>query len=128
MELRRIYVRIAKESGINNRFLTYKFVAEQIEKYEAPRFYITEHVACLLVCSYYKGQTSHKSKIKQAMVKDLVSVYEEITEKHPNALKFEIWERVVNHPAKSFYMTQGNIIDVLSRHSYYNKKKRKSAQ
>jgi len=121
-ELRKIYVSIIKESGINSKFLTRNFVVGQIQKCNAPRFYITPHMAAVIIWSYRNGKVTHKSKIKLAMVQNLMDVYEETVRDYPNEPMYLILERVVTHPAKSFYMSSERIMEVI--YQYHDRKPR----
>lgn len=121
-ELRKIYVRIVKESGINSKFLTRDFVVGQIQKCNAPRFYITSKMAGEIISSYNKGKSRHKSRIKLAMVQNLMDVYEETVRDYPNEPMYLILERVVTHPAKSFYMSSERIMEVI--YQYHDRKPR----
>ena len=121
-ELRKIYVRIVKESGINSKFLTRDFVVGQIQKCNAPRFYITSKMAGEIISSYNKGKCRHKSSIKLAMVQNLMDVYEETVRDYPNEPMYLILERVVTHPAKSFYMSPERIMEVI--YQYHDRKPR----
>jgi len=112
-ELRRIYKTIVSESGVNRKYLTREFIVSQLMKCSAPRFYISGHVACCAVTSYYKGKPTHQKKLKQAMVLDLVQVFEEVREAHLDAPMGEIWEMVVEHPAKSFYISPARILEII---------------
>lgn len=121
-ELRKIYVRIIKESGINSKFLTRDFVVGQIQKYNAPRFYITSKMAGEIIRSYIKGKCRHKSRIKLAMMQNLMDVYEETVRDYPNEPMYLILERVVTHPAKSFFMSSERIMEVI--YQYHDRKPR----
>lgn len=118
--IRKEHMRIIAESGINKRYLTRDFIVKQIEKCTAPRFYMCEEKARLYVLSYLNGKMHLKTKLKQAMVLDLVEAYKEIIEKYPNATKFDIWYKVVRHPAKSFYISPSRIIEVV--YQYHDRK------
>lgn len=119
-ELRKIHKRIVSESGLNKKYLTRDFIVAQIEKCAAPRFYISEHVACLLVTAHYNGRVTHQTKRKRQMVEDLVEVFEKVRDANLNAPMGEIWEMVVEHPAKSFYLSQARIIEIIF--NYHDRK------
>lgn len=118
--IRKEHMRIIAESGINKRYLTREFIVKQIEKCTAPRFYICSEKARLYVLSYLNGKMHPKTRLKQEMVLDLVEAYEEIVEKHPHLTKWELWEKVVRHPAKSFYISPSRIIEVV--YQYHDRK------
>ena len=57
--------------------------------------------------------TIHKSPIKQAMIRNLVEVFETIRPQHMNLPMAEIWQMVVEHPAKSFYLSRQRIKEII---------------
>lgn len=122
-ELRNIHKRIVSESGINRKYLTREFVVAQIQKCGAPRFYISEHVACGLVTAHYNRKKTHQAQHKRDMVDDLVHVYEEVRNAFPAAQRGEIWKKVVEHPAKSFYLSPARIMEIIFQ--YHDRKIRK---
>lgn len=112
-ELRKIHKRIICESGINQKYLTRNFVVAQIEKCSAPRFYLTPKFAGDFISAYKKGKIRLKSKMKQMMAEDLVGVYNQMRDAYPFAQRQEILEKVVAHPAKSFYLSPTRIMEIV---------------
>lgn len=119
-ELRKIHTRIIRESGINPKFLKRELIVAQIEKYSAPRFYIEAKQAMLYVTAYYLGKTTHKSKYKQAMVQNLVEVFEEVREQNLHMPMGDVWNLVVWHPAKSFFLSPARITEII--YQYHDRK------
>lgn len=119
-EVRKIYSRIINESGINKKFLTYKFIIAQIEKSGAPRFYISGKHAQNLVSAYYNDKLMPMSKRRHAMVEDLVQCYEAVHDKWNDLKKADMWEKVVACPAKSFYLSPARIREII--YQYHDRK------
>lgn len=120
-EIRKIHKRIVNESGINKKYLTREFIIQQIQKSAAPRFYLEPKRAMEYVNSYKRGELRHSRKHKQAMVLDLAEVFEEVRAAHLNDQMGEIWQMVVEHPAKSFYLSPSRIIEII--YEYHDRKR-----
>ena len=119
-EIRKIHKRIVRDSGINKKYLTRDFIVEQVQKCPAPRFYLEPKRAMEYVNSYYKGKTCHLRPLRRAMVLDLVEAFEEVRSEHLNDPMGDIWTMVVEHPAKSFYLSPARIIEII--YQYHDRK------
>ena len=119
-ELRKIHKHIVSESGVNKKYLTRAFIVEQIQKCSAPRFYISEDIARRLVTAHYNGKIIRRTQLKQMMTANLVEVFEKVRDANLNAPMEEIWQMVVEHPAKSFYLSPARIIEII--YQYHDRK------
>lgn len=117
--IRTIHKRIINESGINKHYLTRSVVAQQIQKYSAPRFYIDTRRCRELVNGYNAG-TLKCSALTQAMARDLAECYEEVCNAYPNKPMEDKWQLTVEHPAKSFYLSKLRIIEIV--YQYHDRK------
>lgn len=112
-DLQHLHDQILSIRGINQHYLTRRFVIDRIMASPAPRFYIDSKRAEIYVTAWYRGEVVHKSIYKNHMVQDLVSVFEEIRDRYPDEQMSDIWEMVVQHPAKSFYMSRKRVEEVI---------------
>lgn len=122
-ELKKRFDYVIQESGVNPRYLMRDDIATTLQSMPAPRFYIDWKIAQNNVNLYYKGKMKHKSELKQKMVLDLVEVFEEVRSAHMNYPMTEIWNMVVEHPAKSFYLSKQRIIEIIYNYHDNGRKK-----
>lgn len=114
------YNRIIRASNELTRHISRNTIIELIQEQPAPRFYITPETARLYINKYRK----HKNNgLKDAMMDDLVSNYNRLKEENPDAPKLWLYETVVEQPAKSFYMSNHRIKEVIFQYSGRNGKK-----
>lgn len=112
-----VYKRIIKASrGV--RFLSRKTVIALIQEQTAPRFYITPETAKL----YIRGNRKLQKSLKPNMVADLIENFNRLVAENPNAPKEWLYEIVVEQPAKSFYMSDHRIAEVIFNYSGRNGK------
>lgn len=112
-DLRNLYTQVIKKSGVNPMYLPRETILDALSEHTAPRFYIEPFQARHYVTLYYSKRTIHKSPIKQAMIRNLVEVFETIRPQHMNLPMAEIWQMVVEHPAKSFYLSRQRIKEII---------------
>lgn len=98
-----------QKSGINSKYYDWKVVVKLIAKMPAPRFYITPKMAEQYVLNYYRGIYKVKSMLGKEMIKDLVENYERLKQEDPYKQAWEIWQDLVECPAKSFYLREKTI-------------------
>lgn len=122
-ELKKRFDYVIQESGVNPRYMMRDDIANILQSMPAPRFYIDWKIAQNNVNLYYKGKMKHKSELKQKMVLDLVEVFEEVRSAHMNYPMTEIWNMVVEHPAKSFYLSKQRIIEIIYNYHDNGRKK-----
>lgn len=96
-------------SGININYYNWSLVAEMLANQPAPRFYISPKVASQYVFAYYHGTYKLKSEIGRRMIVDLVETYERIKSLGECRYNYEVWNKVVESPAKSFYLKPNTI-------------------
>lgn len=111
--LRNLHTHVIRNSGINPLYLSRDTILDTICSSPAPRFYINAKQAQHYVTSYYRGVKLHRSAHKMAMIKDLVAVFEEIRPENMHLPMREIWQMVVEHPAKSFYLTRQRVKETI---------------
>lgn len=117
--LREVHKRIIKASGgIGN--VSRGAIVSLIGEQSAPRFYISPFTARLYITQRYK--CSEENSPKQAMVSDLVETYRRLIVTYPNAPKEWLYEKVVEQPAKSFYLSAHRIEEIIFNYSGRNGK------
>lgn len=107
-ELRKMFDNI-RNAGVNNRYYDWKVVVKLLATSPAPKFYISPKMAEQYVLNFNRGKFLVKSSIGRAMIRDLAENYERIKSQYPYKKAFEIWELVVDSPAKSFYLKEKTI-------------------
>jgi len=108
IELRRLF-HLMTNSGVNSDYYSWQVICRLLYKQPAPRFYITPKKAEQYVYSMYHGNVKRKKFETLEMIRDLAENFERIKGEHPEKKKYEIWEEVVNCPAKSFYLKEVTI-------------------
>lgn len=123
--LRGVYESIIRSYGVvNMRYMSRAVILELIMEHSAPRFYITPELAGWYICQYERwGRLVVVKSHKREMLLDLISVYERLRKEHPYMKRGELYDLVVNQPAKSFYMRKQRIKEVIFRYSGRNEKK-----
>ena len=114
--LERAYKRIIKAGkGVN--FMSRKTIIALIQEQPAPRFYITPFTAQI----YILGK-KRKWRANPDMIADLMENYNRLKAENPDAKKEWLYETVVEQPAKSFYMSDKRIEEVIFQYSGRNGK------
>ena len=98
-----------RNSGVNEKYYDWNVVVKVLAKSPAPRFYLSPKMAEQYVLNFKRGKFLVKSKIGHAMIRDLAENYDRIKELYPYKKSFEIWQLVVDSPAKSFYLKEKTI-------------------
>lgn len=115
-----------RDSGVNKMYYNWKLVVRMLSKQPAPQFYISPKKAEQYVHSYYRGEFLVKSSLARAMVRDLVDNYERIIAERNGKKMCEIWEMVVESPAKSFYLKESTIRHIIYEYLRPHTNQRKS--
>lgn len=115
--LRALHRAIISESR-NLGYLTCATIVVYIYGQPAPRFYITPYSARL----YINGRKTADSKRKRDMVADLKEAFVRLQRENPYAPKEWLYEKVVEQPAKSFYMSKHRIKEIVFNYSGRNGK------
>lgn len=105
-----------RSSGVCKAYIPRDHMAELIYSSQAPRFYISPEKARFYVTQYFRGRIIRTSATKSQMVEDLVEAYKEIVdgEDPDNPMtQQDLWEAVVAHKAKSFYLEKSRIIKIV---------------
>lgn len=113
-------------SSVNKNLLTTDIIVSIILEEKAPRFYITPHQAELLVRKYRNDGCrfpSNKIGPRREMIKDLNEEYEKLVARFPHTPKKTIFKMLVEQPAKSFYMRDYRVRDVILNYRRYAKKR-----
>lgn len=113
------YKRIIKASKGLAKHISRKTIIALMQEQSAPRFYITAETARLYINNYSKRR---RSTLKVAMIEDLISTYNRLKAENPDAPKEWLYEEVVLQPAKSFYMSDHRIEEVIFQYSGRNGK------
>lgn len=119
--LKEAYRRIISAShGV--RSVSRQTVISLIQEMPAPRFYITPFMAQL-----YINNNSHRrdKSRKQEMIADLMDNFHRLKQEHPDAPKWLLYEMVVEQPAKSFYMSDHRIAEIIFNYTGRNGKSKK---
>jgi hypothetical protein len=111
--LKKAHEQIIKAShGVG--YISRQTIIELIQEQPAPRFYITPYMANL----YINNIKHRRSKCrKQEMIKDLIENYNRLKAENPDKPKEWLYEHVVEQPAKSFYMSDRSIKEVIFQYS-----------
>lgn len=112
-DLKNLHTSVIKNSGVNPMYLSRETILSTLSSQPAPRFYLKAQQAESYVVGYYKQVTSVKSAHKRAMILDLVQVFEKIRSENIHLPMADIWQLVVKHPAKSFYLSQQRIKEII---------------
>ena len=81
-----------------------------IQELPAPRFYITPFMANLYINNIQHRRSRGR---KQEMIKDLIENYNRLRAENPSKTKEWLYEHVVEQPAKSFYMSDRSIKEII---------------
>lgn len=116
-DLQDAYRRFIRLGSVNMRYIRRQYLIRHLINQPAPRFYICPKVAERYVLGYLKGRrkTLHSSKIE--MIEDLVGVYRSIVSSGEALRQYEVWERVVESPARKFYITPERAEEILFNHN-----------
>lgn len=106
-------------SGVNSRYSGWKMYVSLLAKQPAPCFYISPKIAERYVHSYYRGEPVLKTAKGRALIKDLVENYERLKANNPDDYAYQIWDKLVECPAKSFYLKESVIKHIV--YGYYRK-------
>ena len=99
----------------NVQYLSRNTLISVLQEQPAPRFYLTPYQASLYILrAYRQGNTARR---KQAMIADLVKNYERLRHLYPEASKTVLYELVVEQPAKSFYMSEHRMKEIVFGYS-----------
>lgn len=111
---------ISASRGVRN--VSRQTVISLIQEMPAPRFYITPFMAQL-----YINNISHRrdKSRKQEMIADLMDNFHRLAQEHPDAPKWLLYEMVVEQPAKSFYMSDHRIAEIIFNYTGRNGKSKK---
>lgn len=112
-DLKNLHTSVIKNSGVNPMYLTREFIVSTLASQPAPRFYIKAQQAESYVVGYYKQVSYVKSELKRSMILDLVQVFEQIRSDNIHLPMADIWQLVVEHPAKSFYLSNQRIKEII---------------
>ena len=112
-DLKNLHSSVIKNSGVNPMYLSRETIISTLSSQPAPRFYIKAQQAESYVVGYYKQITLVKSANKRAMILDLVQVFEKIRSENMHLPMADIWQLVVMHPAKSFYLSTQRIKEII---------------
>lgn len=112
-EVMKIYDNIISSKSVNSKYISRDLVLRLIEQHPAPRFYITPKMAERYVIAYKKQDPSILESRKLPMIKDLAEVYDKLIKFRKVSLKTRVWSLVVQSEAKSFYLTQRRIQDII---------------
>ena len=121
--LRKLYSDIIHAQGVNLNYMSRSTILDIIAEQPASRFYITPEIAGWYICQYYSGKMPLMKAHKQQMVLDLVSVYERLRKEHPDMRKWVLYEKVVEQPARSFYMNTKRIKEIIFNYTGRNGKR-----
>ena len=115
--LRAAYLRIIRAS--KGMHITRKVIISLLQEQPAPRFYIEPDTARVYIKNYkrYKGKS-----FKEAMVADLKENLNRLKAENPDAPQAWLYEEVVKQPAKSYYMSDHRIEEVIFNYSGRNGK------
>jgi hypothetical protein len=113
------YKRIIKASKGIAKHISRKTIIALMQEQSAPRFYITPETARLYINKYCKRKGN---SLKAAMVEDLIVNFNRLKAENPDAPKAWLYEVVVEQPAKSFYMSDHRIEEVIFNYSGRNGK------
>lgn len=117
-DLRALYQRIIHLQSVNLRYMKRSAIVALLATEPAPRFYLTEEQAGWAICQYYRnGRIPRCRPMKQAMILDLVDQYEKMRKEHPHAQKNILYKLAVEQPAKSFYMSNQRIREIIFNYS-----------
>lgn len=112
-DLLAVYNRLRTTQGLNEKYLTRDVIIDSIMKQPAPRFYLEPRTIEHIVMSYITGVPNSNSNRNRERDKDLCEAYYRIKNNHPELSGSEIWIRVGEQPAKSFYMSKRSIRDFI---------------
>lgn len=115
--LRALHRTIISESR-NLGYMTCATIVAYIYSQPAPRFYLTPFSARL----YINNRKVADSKCKRDMVADLKEAFARLQRENPNAPKEWLYEKVVEQPAKSFYVSKHRIKEIVFNYSGRNGK------
>ena len=110
-DLKEAYRKIIQASQTLRYSTPQRMIASIIAEMPAPRFYISPFSAQLYITGEYRNR--NLSRRKRAMIADLVENYEQLRRLYPEAQKSAIYALVVEQPAKSFYMTEKRICEII---------------
>lgn len=117
--LENAYMRIIKASKGLAKHISRKTIIAVLKEQSAPRFYITSETARLYINNYIKPK---RDTLKSAMIEDLISNFNRLKAENPDAPKEWLYEIVVEQPAKSFYMSDHRIEEVIFQYKGRNGK------
>lgn len=120
-ELRHCYEKILRSCS-NTRLLSRRSILSLLSGMPAPRFFITPYWASLYILRHYKGLNINRRK--RGMIDDLVENYERLRIEYPYATKCDLYEMLVEQPAKSFYMSEQRIKEIIFNYTGRNGKKK----
>lgn len=106
---------------VNQKYVNRQTILDLMMESPAPRFYIDAKQAERYVIAYYKCKdvsSFRKSHDRQEMMKDLVDAFEKIRPEHMDMKMVDIWEMVVNSPAKSFYISRRTMKRIVFNYIY----------
>ena len=104
--IRDAYMRFVNSSSLNRGLLNRHIAISYLMEKPAERFYITPKMAERYVLGYLRGDKQVLCARKRAMIEDLVCVYRGIVNRRDGAKQADIWEELVESPAKSNYLTE----------------------
>ena len=115
----RRYEELLRVEGVNARYMRRSVFLDILSKESAPRFYISPEWARRYIMSYYGGSKwmRGRGRLRKAMIADLVEQYERLMQEHPRVSKDWLYMKVVEQPARSFYMSRKRMQEVLFRYS-----------
>lgn len=113
------YKRIIRASKGLARHISRNTIIALMQEQSAPRFYITPETARLYLNNYCKRKNN---TLKAAMVEDLTENFNRLKRENPDAPKEWLYETVVLQPAKSFYMSDHRIEEVIFQYKGRNGK------
>ena len=103
---------LVEHQGTVNQMPLNTFVLKVINS-GAPRYFISEEQAAKIINKMELGIKPKKTNEKQKLCDDLYSRYLEVSKQMEGCFKYCIIEKVVNSPAKSFYITAQRALNII---------------
>lgn len=116
-DLQKAYTDFLQTHSVNKYYIRRSFVMDRIVNSPAPRFYIGTKTAERYVLGYLNGSRKIMHHRKLEMIEDLVRTYRAVLSSGECAHRYEIWERVVQSPARKFYITPARAEEIIFNHN-----------
>ena len=112
-DLLAVYNRLRTTQGINERYVTRDVIIDILMKEPAPRFYLEPRTIEHIVMPQITGVPNSNSNRNHDRDKDLCEAYYRVKDKYPDITGVDLWIKVGEQPAKSFYMSRRSIRDYI---------------